>query len=189
MRFAAVLPACALIALATSAAAQQQTSPSRTSYTFGLSRGAGALTCTFCTGETKGGIAGLLSVETSFKRAMRVGVEANWWMTSSEGTSRSVLAAMPVFHFFPWRERPFYFKVGLGLGRFSASTDEEELRTTAMSGVIGAAWEFRLANRNAVTPYLSIVSGAGGDMRLNGARVTSQGGLSLMQYGIAYSKR
>jgi hypothetical protein len=143
----------------------------------------------FCTGESKGGFAGMFSVERSYQRSIRLGLEANWWMHSSDGANRSVLAAMPVFHFFPWKERPAYLKVGLGIGRFSASSDEEELRTTALSGVVGVAYEFRLANRNALTPYVSIVSGSGGDMRLNGARVTSQGGLSLLQYGLAYSKR
>lgn len=186
MRFAIVASACAFIALARPVDAQQQ---NRTSYTVGLSKGAGALTCMFCTGERKGGVAGMFSVETNYRRSIRVGLEADWWMHSSDGTSRSVLAAMPVFHFFPWKERPLFIKAGLGIGRFSASSDEEELRTTALSGVIGAAYEFRLANRNILMPYVSVVSGAGGDMRLNGARVTSQGGLALLQYGLAYTKR
>jgi hypothetical protein len=186
MRFALIASACALVALAGTASAQQ---PSGTSYTIGLSKGAGALTCTFCTRTSQGGFAGMLSVEKPYQKSIRVGLEANWWMHASDGSTRSVLAAMPVFHFFPWKQRPAYIKAGLGLGRFAASSDEEELRTTAISGVIGAAWEFRLANRDALTPYVSIVSGSGGDMRLNGARVTSQGGLSLLQYGLAYSKR
>lgn len=186
MRFAIVAAACVAIAPAAPAGAQQQ---SRISYTIGLSKGSGALTCTFCTGENKSGIAGMVSVETYFRRSIRVGLEANWWAHSGGGASRSVLAAMPVFRFFPSPARPMFLKAGLGIGRFSASSDEEELRTTALSGVIGAGYEFRLANRDLVTPYVSIVSGAGGDMRLNGARVTSQGGLSLLQYGLAYTRR
>lgn len=186
MRFAiVVLSACTLI-LAARAEAQQ---PARRSFTVGVSKGAGALTCTFCSGEGKGGLAGMFGVEQPFRRSIRLGLEVDWWMHSGGGASRSVIAAMPVFHFYAAPTSPFFFKLGLGLGRYAASSEEEELRTTALSGVIGAGYEFRLSNRNALVPYVSWVSGAGGDMRLNGALVTPYGGLSLMQYGIAFSKR
>ena len=191
MRIAiAVVSACALLALSSQADAQRQPSP-RTSYTLGLSKGSGALTCTFCSGESKGGVAGMLGIETPFRggRAIRIGIEADWWMHSGGGASRSVLAAIPVFHFHTSPSSPMFLKVGLGVGRFAISSDEEELRTTALSGVIGVGYEFRLANRNALIPYVSWVSGTGGDMRLNGTLVTPHGGLSLLQYGLAISKR
>jgi hypothetical protein len=190
MRFATVVvSACALFTFAGLAEAQQPASSRRTSFTLGLSKGSGALTCAFCSGEGKGGIAGMLSIETPFRRTMRAGIEADWWMHSGGGSSRSVFAAIPVVHFYKSAGSPLFFKVGLGLGRYTASSDEEELRTTALSGVIGAGWEFRLSNRNVLIPYASWVSGAGGDMRLNGALVTPQGGLSLLQFGLAFSKR
>ena len=131
----------------------------------------------------------MFSIETPLRRTMRLGLEADWWMHSGGGSTRSVLAAIPVIHFYKSVNSPLFFKAGLGIGRFSASSDEEELRTTALSGVVGAGYEFRLSNRNVLMPYVSWVSGAGGDMRLNGALVTPQGGLSLLQFGLAFSKR
>ena len=190
MRFATVaLSAWALVTSPGLAEAQQPAANKRTSFTIGISKGAGALTCTFCSDEGKGGIAGMIGIETPYRRAIKLGFEANWWMHSGGGSSRSVLAAMPVFHLYPSAARPVFFKAGLGLGRFTASSDEEELSATALSGVVGIGYEFRLANRSALIPYLSWVRGTGGDMRLNGARVTPYGGLSLFQYGVALSKR
>jgi hypothetical protein len=199
MRFAiVVVSACVLGSLAGTLEAQQPTArpaprqqpmPRRTSYTLGLSKGAGALTCTFCSREGKGGIAGMVGVETPFRRAIKLGFEADWWLHSGGGSSRSVLAAMPVFHMYPSPASRMFFKAGLGVGRFTASSEEEELRATALSGVVGVGYEFRLANRTALVPYLSWVRGTGGDMRLNGALVTPYGGLSLLQYGVALSKR
>ena len=190
MRFATVvLSACALITSAAIAEAQQPAAGRRTSFTIGVSKGAGALTCNFCSSEGKGGIAGMISIEAPFRRSMRWGFEADWWMHSGRGARRSVLAAMPVFHMYVSPSSPLFVKAGLGIGRFTASSEEEELRTTALSGVVGVGYEFRLSNRNALVPYVSWVSGSGGDMRLNGARVTPYGGLSLMQYGLAFSKR
>ena len=183
-----VVSACALFTPARQADGQRQPSP-RTSCTLGLSKGSGALTCTFCSGEAKGGVAGMFSIETPFRRAIRVGIEADWWMHSGGGASRSVLAAIPVFHFYASPASPVFFKVGLGVGRFSISSDEEQLRATALSGVVGAGYEFRLANRRSLVPYVSWVSGTGGDMRLNGTLVTPRGGLSLLQYGVALSTR
>ena len=190
MRFATVvLSACALVTITSLAEAQQPPAGRRTSFTIGISKGAGALTCTFCSDEGKGGVAGMIGIETPFRRGIRLGFEADWWMHSGGGSRRSVLAAMPVFHLYPSPSSPVVFKAGLGVGRFTASSDEEELRTTALSGVIGVGYEFRLNNRSVLMPYLSWVSGTGGDMRLNGARVTPYGGLSLVQYGLALSKR
>jgi hypothetical protein len=190
MRIATVvLSACALITTASLTEAQRPAANQRTSFTIGVSKGAGALTCTFCSDEGKGGLAGMIGIDTPFRRQIRIGLEADWWMHSGGGSSRSVLAAMPVFQFYVAPSSPLFLKAGLGVGRFTASSDEEELRTTALSGVIGAGYEFRLSSRGALVPYLSWVSGTGGDMRLNGARVTPYGGLSLFQYGLAFSKR
>ena len=110
MRFATVvLSACALIASAGLAEAQRPAASQRTSLTIGVSKGAGALTCTFCSDEGKGGIAGMIGVETPLRRAIKIGFEANWWMHSGGGSSRSVLAAMPVFHFYLAPTSPLFF--------------------------------------------------------------------------------
>ena len=189
MRLATVvISACALVSIVSSADAQR-TATQRTSFTIGVSKGAAALTCAFCSDEGKGGLAGMVGVEKPFRRAIKLGFEADWWFHSGGGSSRSVLAAMPVFHLYLSPESRMFLKAGLGVGRFAASSEEEELRATALSGVVGVGYEFRLANRSALVPYVSWVRGTGGDMRLNGALVTPYGGLSLLQYGIALSKR
>lgn len=186
---ARLLALCILTWWVDVAAAQSSPAQRRVSATVGLSRGSGALTCTFCTRDGQGGVAGMLSVETSLRPAIRLAFEADWWLNSADGASRSVLAAAPVVHLYTSRSSPLFFKVGLGVGRFTASSAEEELHTTALSAVLGVGYEFRLSNRAAVIPYISYVNGTGGTIRLNGARVTPYGGLSLTQYGLAYSKR
>ncbi len=185
-----VIASCALLTFARGSAAQQSSGGARRlSTTIGISKGAGALTCRFCTGEGKGGLAGLIGVETMFRPGIRVGLEADWWMHSGGGSSRSVMALAPVAHLYTSRTSPLFFKLGVGIARFTASSDEEELRTTVVGGVAGAGYEFRLSNRTVLVPYISWLGGNGGTMRLNGAQVTPLGGLSLLQYGLALSKR
>ena len=128
----------ALVTAAGAASAQSTGSSRRNSYTIGISKGAGALTCPFCTNEGKGGIAGMLGMETTWRPGVRLGVEADWWM---------------------------------------------------QSGILGAGYEVRLSGRNVLVPYVSLLSGSGGTMRLNGSQVTPLGGVSLIQYGIALSRR
>ena len=187
--FAIVLTLSALTFGARPFQAQQPSASRGTSFTFGLSRGAGALTCSYCTEASESGLSGIVGVETRFRPAVRLGLEGEWWMHSSNGTSQSVLAALPVMHFYATPSSALFFKLGLGIGRYTASSDEEELRTTALSAMVGAGYEFRLANRNALVPYVSWLRGGRGTMRLNGARVTPYSGLSLLQYGLAFSKR
>jgi hypothetical protein len=185
-----VIASCVLVTFGRVGAAQQKgPAPRRVSATIGISKGAGALTCPFCTNEGKGGLAGLIGVERSMRPGLRVGLEADWWMHSDGDASRSVLAAVPVAHLYPKPNGSFFFKLGVGIARYSASSDEEELRTTAVAGVVGVGHEIRISGRNVVIPYLSYLSGHGGTIRLNGAQVTPLGGLSLLQYGLALSKR
>jgi hypothetical protein len=185
-----LLTSVALLALARDAAAQRPAAPApRTSFSVGLSKGAGALTCPFCTGEGKGGLAGLLGVERTYRPGIRVGVEADWWLHSGGGSTRSVLGLAPVAHLYMSKSSPLFIKLGVGIARFTASSDEEELRTTAVAGVLGTGYEFQLSDRAMVIPYLSWLSGNGGTMRLNGAQVTPLGGVSLLQIGVALSKR
>jgi hypothetical protein len=184
-----VLSSLALLVISTPASAQSSDASRRASYTVGLSKGAGALTCPFCTNEGKGGLAGMAGMERTWRPGIRVGLEADWWMHSGGGSSRSVLAAAPVAHLYLNRNSPLFLKLGMGIARFTASSDEEELRTTALAGIFGIGYEVRLSSRNVVIPYLSFVSGSGGTMRLNGSQVTPLGGVSLIQYGVALSRR
>jgi hypothetical protein len=180
----------AVMAAANLAGAQARSSvPRDQSITLGLSKGAGALTCPFCTGTGKGGVAGLLSIDRSFRRGVRLGLELDWWMHAGASDSRSVMAAIPMVQFYPASAGPLFLKVGFGVSRFSATSDEEELRTIAPSGIIGLGWEFRLSQHSLLVPYVSWLNGAGGNMRLNGAHVTDFGGVTLLQYGIAWSRR
>jgi hypothetical protein len=189
MRLSTVaIAACALATFAGALSAQAPSSK-RVSYTIGISKGAGALTCPFCTNEGKGGLAGVLGMETTWRPGIRLGIEADWWMHSGGGSSRSVLAAAPVTHLYLNRSSPIFLKLGVGIARFTASSDEEELRTTAMSGLLGVGYEIRLSGRNVLVPYVSYLSGSGGTMRLNGSQVTPLGGVSLLQYGFALSRR
>jgi hypothetical protein len=186
---AIIVASCTLVTFAGTATAQKPAGARRVSATLGLSKGAGALRCSFCTGEGKGGLAGMIGVETGFRRGVSLGVEANWWVHSGGGSTRSLLAVLPVMHFHTAPSSPLFLKTGLGVGRFSASSDEEELHTTAVSGLLGAGYEVRLSNAKVLVPYVSWMYGGAGTMRLNGARVTSLGGLSLFQYGLALSTR
>ena len=190
MRLATLLlAACATLATASVAVAQRPATARRLSTTIGVSKGAGALTCPFCSGEGKGGLAGVVGVELPFRTGLRFGLEGEWWLHSGGGSTRSVLAAVPVVHFYPAASGPLFFKLGLGVARFSASSDEEELRSTSLSGLVGVGYEFRLSSRSALIPYVSWLNGNRGTMRLNGALVTDLGGVSLLQYGLALSKR
>jgi hypothetical protein len=188
-KYVLIISALAFLTVTNTASAQASTASNRVSYTVGISKGSGALTCHFCTNEGKGGVAGMVGMETTWRPGIRIGLEADWWMHSGGGSSRSVLAAAPVTHLYLNRNSPFFFKVGMGIARFTASSDEEELRTTALAGIVGVGYEFRLSRRNVLVPYVSFVSGTGGTMRLNGAQVTPLGGVSLIQYGFALSRR
>jgi hypothetical protein len=185
-----LLTAIVLLVPVRAAAAQRQSAPpSRVYTTLGLSKGAGALTCQFCTGEGKGGFAGFVGIQKTMAAGVHLGGEADWWMHSGGGSTRSVLAVAPVAHLYLSKSSPLFIKIGLGVARFTASSEEEELRTTTVAGVTGAGYEFRLANHFVVIPYLSWMGGRTGTMRLNGAEVTHLGGVSLLQYGVALSKR
>lgn len=159
------------------------------STTIGLSKGAGALACPFCSTEGRGGIAGVAGIDAGVRRGVRAGLVMQWWLSGGGGTSRSVMFAAPVAHLYPRPDGPLFLTVGVGYGQYAISSDEEELRSTTLAGIMGVSYAFKLSPRSALVPYLSHVSGAAGSLRLNGARVPTIGGLTLLQYGIAWSRR
>ncbi|HEX9562592.1 MAG TPA: hypothetical protein VF981_01425 [Gemmatimonadaceae bacterium] len=157
--------------------------------TIGVGRGSAALTCAFCARTGQRSYAGTLSLERAVRPGIRAGVEIDWWWHTASGVTRSVLAGAPVVRLYPSGSGGFFLKAGVGIGRLMSSSDEEELGVSAVTGVAGAGYELRWSQQYAAVPYVSVVSGRGGTMRLNGARITAQGGLWLLQYGMALSFR
>lgn len=184
-----VLAALLALTVTSSVADAQRSASRRVSTTIGISKGAGGLTCPFCSNERKGGFAGILGVESMMRPGLRLGVEGEMWMHSGSGATRSVFAVVPVTHLYPSASGSLFLKLGLGVARFTASSDEEELRTTSVSGLVGAGYDIRLSGHRVLVPYVSWMHGNRGTMRLNGAEVTSQGGVALLQYGVALSMR
>jgi len=154
----------------------------------GAGKGSASLVCRFCASDGLGSFAGTLGVTNRFRRGMRLGGELHWWLQASGGVTRAVLGAMPTVQLYPSASGRFFIKAGLGVARFQASSDEEELRTESLVGLLGLGYELRILE-HAVVPYLSWMSGSGGSMRLNGALVTNQGGVALLQYGLALAVR
>jgi hypothetical protein len=165
------------------------TAPRGMTFTLGIGQGSASLVCGFCAGSGQGSVSGLLGVQRPFRRGARLGVEIDWWVHASGGATRTVLGAVPVVHLLPSAGGPFFIKIGVGVARFMASSDDEELATTAPTGLLGLGYEMRMSSQYALVPYVSWLRGQAGSMRLNGALVTSRGGLSLLQYGLAIASR
>jgi hypothetical protein len=125
----------------------------------------------------KPSFSGVVSFETPIRPGMLMGLEVPWWRYSGGGGTRTVVAAIPVAHFFPWSPRRAFVKTGLGLARYAASSAQEELHTMAIVFSLGAGVEARLSPKYALIPYLSWIKGGGGTMRLNGERVTPRSGI------------
>jgi hypothetical protein len=120
------------------------------------------------------------------RRNIRWGIDLYWWRHRRDGITRSAAAITPAAIFFPFQNRQIFLKAGVGLAQFTASTEEEELRAVPLAGMVGAGYEIPLSQKYSLIPYVSYVSGGGGTMRLNGERVTSDAGMSLRQYGLAF---
>lgn len=154
----------------------------------GIGKGSASLVCAFCAGDGLGSFAGTLGATAPLRRGVRWGVEANWWLHGSGGVRRSIVGAAPLLQLYPSGGGRLFLKLGLGFGRFQASSDEEELRAESLVGLVGAGYELRLAD-HAIVPYWTLLRGSGGSMRLNGVLVPGAGGLSLLQYGVAIGSR
>lgn len=181
---ATALAALLTVALAPSAPAQQQVLHRGPFIGVGLGWGSARLSCNICTAERDGDISGMLRLGFALTQQFLIGLEAQAWYDKKDVTRLLGSGGVAVW-MYPSRTNGFYLKAGVGLSKYKATEDDDEFKTSSISGQVGLGYEFGLTKGISVGPYANFIGTTSSDFEFNDTVVDGSANSSLLQIGVS----
>jgi hypothetical protein len=165
---------------------------------FGLGDGLAGLNCDACGKDRFGGLSGYLRLGDTWSRSVLVGVEANAWLRSEQGsisgttslpgqtTDESIAYGSLIAMWYPSRTGPLYLKFGLGGMSYRADDGTHVLTATAPSASLGAGCEIRVGRAFSIVPYVNNFVSSKVLMHVDGVADTAKQNIriTLLQFGL-----
>lgn len=152
-----------------------QDAPARRGFWLGLGFGVGSLarTCDVC--DNMPGVSGptaFVKLGATPDEQMQVGVEADWWRNTVDGSTITSGSALVVVQLYPWRARPLFLKGGIGgsLYREEAPVKpaSDTAQTTGFGLTAGVGYDVTIGAHLYATPVINFVFGSLGNVRPGG---------------------
>lgn len=193
-RFAVALGISAALALAGELAAQR--APARTGFWYSVALGAGwsRVSCHICQRDHRPGLSAHVRLGGGVSRDLLVGAElAGWRSADSVDQNRVVqtlVALSGAAYWYPSRRGPLYLKGGVGFLMHQAEDGTNVIRSTGLGPQLGMGYELRVGRSWFLAPYFNAAYGSlAGGVKFNGAEVSSQATITLVQLGVALTKQ
>jgi hypothetical protein len=140
------------------------------------------VSCNVCVDDSKSVISGFVRAGITLSPKLLLGLELIGTDNSEDGVNERILALSAVGYLYP-TSGGLYFKGGLGILKFKADDDTDELTSTLLSAQVGAGYELRISQRLSLAAFTTLMATSNGDLDFNGARVTDDMRISLIQFG------
>jgi hypothetical protein len=169
--------------------ANSQASAQRLAYHEGFWVGGGlgsALTdvsCNVCINDSKSVISGFVRAGLTLSPRLLLGLEIIGTDNSEDGVNERILALSGVGYLYP-TGGGLFFKGGLGILKFKADDDTDELTSTLLAAQVGAGYELRVSQRLSISAFSTLMATSNGDLDYNGSRVTDDMRVTLVQFGL-----
>lgn len=181
---ATALAAYLVAGVAPSAEAQQPVLHRGPFVGVGLGWGSARLSCNICTGDRDGDISGMLRLGFALTQQFLIGLEAQAWYDKKDVTRLLGSGGLSVW-MYPSRNNGFYIKAGVGLSKYKATEEDDEFKTSAISGQVGLGYEFGLTKGIALGPYANFIGTTSSDFEFNDTVVDGSANSSLLQIGVS----
>ncbi len=139
----------------------------------GFGYGSLARTCDACQnlpGEP--GLSGFLKLGVTAAPQLLMGVEANGWRKTIQGTTVTAVNASVVSYVYLKPTSGFFFKGGLGVSYYredvAVKTPEDTASTTGFGLTAGLGYDYRVADNISLTPVANFTFGSLGNLRHRG---------------------
>lgn len=153
----------------------------------GLGAGTAALRCTICRGDPQRSLAAHLGAGWQQTPTFGVGLEGQSWLdVFGTGAGQVLLHAQVAARWRPYRHQPLVVTGGLGLLRHRVTDGPLVLESQAAAAQVRAAWDVRLRDGVALSPYVALLAGVPARLRAaNGFAPARDARVGLAQSGIA----
>lgn len=158
------------------------------SFSLGLGAGSGGISCAGCVTTRETGTSGYVSIEKGFTHSLVGGLELNGWTKTKNQVEGRTMMVTANAQWYPMVAQNFFVKGGLGMGRFTSTdksvTPNDKLQSTGLAYQAGLGYDFSIARRWSVTPYVNYLSTSGAKYSLNGVNSNAKMDPNYMQYGL-----
>jgi hypothetical protein len=161
------------------------------SLSLGLGGGSSGVSCDGCPTDRQNGASGYLRVGKAFTPSVMLGVELNGYnKTEDNVTSRETMVSA-IAQWYPSLTNGFFTKAGAGMGRMTADdksvTPTNKMQSTGFAYQLGLGYDWSIARRWSITPYVNYLSTAGAKAQLNGVDTNTKVDGNYVQYGLGLS--
>lgn len=154
----------------------------------GLATALTDVSCNVCIDDSKSVPSGYVRAGITMSPRLLLGLELIGTDNSEDGVNERMLGMSGVGFFYP-TAGGLFFKGGLGILRFKADDDTNELTSTLLSIQVGAGYELPLSHRLSLSAFSTVITTANGDLDYNGTRVTDDMNVTLIQFGLGVTIR
>jgi hypothetical protein len=141
------------------------------------------VSCNVCIEDSKSVMSGFVRGGVTLSPRFLLGLEILGTDNSEDGVNERVLGLSGIGYYYP-TGGGLFFKGGLGMLKFKADDDTDELTSTLLSLQIGLGYELPVSRRVSIAAFSALTTTANGDLDYNGSRVTSDMNVTLIQFGL-----
>ena len=152
-------------------------------YGGGLATALSDVSCNVCIEDSKSVISGFVRGGITLSPRFLLGLEVVATDNSEDGVNERILGLSGVGYLHP-TGGGLFFKGGLGILKFKADDDTDELTSTLLSLQVGVGYELPVSHRVSLSAFSALTTTANGDLDYNGSRVTGDMNVTLIQFGL-----
>jgi len=182
-----IIAAMCITVLGLPAAAQGQ-APARQGLWWSVGPGYGwaYVSCDICDSYRDRGLSATGRVGGTLSRSVLLGAELNGWTRSEEEVDEYLGIIGVATYWYPNPRGGFHLKGGLSYVAYRIDDGEDAITSTGFGPQLGLGYDFRVARRFSIQPYVSaVLTLPTATIDFNGNRQADGGRLSLIHAGLA----
>ena len=149
----------------------------------GLASALTDVSCNVCIEDSKSVLSAVIRGGITLSPRWRLGLELVGTDNSEDGVNERLLGMSGIAYLHP-NGGGLFLKGGLGILKFKADDDTNELTSTLLSLQVGAGYELPVSHRLSISAFSTLITTANGDLDYNGTRVTGDMNVTLIQFGL-----
>lgn len=180
--------AAAVCGLLPEAASAQESSP-RFWGGVGVGTGSARVSCDICENDREAGMTASAALGFGLGERVRLGVEGNAWLDQDDNLDTLLWSATFSGYLYPRGTEGLWTKAGMGIMRYRAETDRDDVEANAFGVLIGAGYDIPMSGPFTVGPFVTLATSSRADLKRGETVVRNRVSHSLIHLGVVFHIR
>ena len=160
---------------------------------FGGGRGGGpgpaGVSCDIGENDREAGMTASAAMGFGLGERVRLGVEGNAWLDQDDNLDTLLWSATFSGYLYPRGTEGLWTKAGMGIMRYRAETDRDDVEANAFGVLIGAGYDIPMSGPFTVGPFVTLATSSRADLRRGETVVRNRVSHSLIHLGVVFHIR